>query len=157
MFEHLPYDIRKKALSEFLRLLQADGTMILAVPCGKAAAFFENIINSACRVVKRRDHRWLKDHIAYGLPSADSLRLLMNEINPGLSIQEINNVNVVNWFLLYLVRSLTRGPLRSLCRPLVINLLRKINFVPYRKIFVVKKKDLLSDKLKQFHDRECVD
>lgn len=140
MFEHLSEKSRKIALKEFFRIIKTDGKIILVVPCGWISSIHEKLLNAIYKLIKKKEHPWLKEHIVYGLPQWKELYKQIKLVNSKCEIQVIDNVNVFMWFWIYIFRSILPYTIRWLLMKIIFPIVKNINFIPYRKIFIITKK-----------------
>jgi len=137
MFEHLSKGIRNLALGEFFRVAKPHGKIVIAVPCGELSSIHENLLNVIYRLFRNREHPWLKEHIAYGLPDWKELYKQIKSVNGNCRIQVLNNINVFVWFWLYIFKSILPVSMREILVQMVFPIIRNVNIVPYRKIFII--------------------
>jgi hypothetical protein len=71
MLEHLPRRWRQAAVTELARI--AGALLVVAVPCGAAAEAHDRETAELFRQVRGVDHRFLLEHVEYGLPTAEEL------------------------------------------------------------------------------------
>lgn len=139
MFEHLDVNLRKKALLEFFRVTKPDGMLMIAVPCSKLSTFHEKIINWAYKIIKKKEHPWLEEHIKYGLPEWKALLDQIKSVNSKCLIEVQDNVNVFLWFILHNINGFLPPAIRRPIMQCVFPFVKYINFMPYRKFFLIKK------------------
>lgn len=132
--EHLPKNIRQKAIQELLRVTKSDGIMLVGFPSSNLSSTFEKAINNFFKLVQGRDHPWLTEHIANGLPEVKELKF---ELSSMKSIKIYGNCNLFIWFLMHLfftVLNLKMG------QRLFYKFAKALNLPPYyRKLIVIKK------------------
>lgn len=138
MFEHLDEGLRKRALGEFFRVVKPGGCIMIAVPCGRLSGFHERIIDAAYRIIKKKEHPWLGEHIRFGLPEWRALREQITASCPGCPIAVRDNVNVFVWFWFHIINGLLPVPIRRPLMQAVFPAVKHVNFMPYRKFFLVK-------------------
>lgn len=138
MFEHLDSKARAATLCEFFRTAAQGGTIFIAVPCGKLASFHEKALNALYKIARKKDHPWLKEHIDNGLPETKELYNQIQEIcGKDSRIMVKDNVNIFLWFWLFIVRSMLPSVIRRPVMQSLFPALKYINFLPYRKLFVI--------------------
>lgn len=72
MLEHLPPDLRARAVDELVRV--SGRLLVIAVPCGPAALAHDREMQRRYTAVRGHRYRYLDEHVEYGLPDADRLR-----------------------------------------------------------------------------------
>ena len=138
--ENIPFEGKTFDVVISIDMFEHYGKIVIAVPCGELSSIFENLLSAIYRFFRNREHPWLKEHIAYGLPDWKELYKQIKSVNGNCRIQVLNNINVFVWFWLYIFKSMlpisTRGILTQIFFPVV----RNINISPYRKVFIIHKK-----------------
>jgi len=66
MLEHLPPDMREKAIFEMIRVSRLG--VVIGVPCGTAAAEHDMELRSEYIKVNKKEFPFLKEQVEYGLP-----------------------------------------------------------------------------------------
>lgn len=139
MMEHLPAGPRAKAIGEFVRVTRPGGKIFIAVPCGRLSAAFEKVLNALYRARNKKDNPWLSEHIAYGLSDYKDLRRQIVAAAPGATVKALSNVNVFVWFFLHILGGVLPTFLRSPLTAAIYPAAKIINFLPYRRIFVIER------------------
>ncbi|MDI6757866.1 MAG: class I SAM-dependent methyltransferase [Endomicrobiia bacterium] len=139
MMEHLPAGTRAKAIGEFVRVTRPGGKIFIAVPCGRLSAAFEKVLNALYKARNKKDNPWLAEHIAHGLPDYKDLRRQIVAAAPGAAVKTLANVNVFMWFALHILGSVLPSFLRAPLTAAIYPAAKIINFLPYRRIFVIEK------------------
>lgn len=93
MLEHLSFSDREKAILEMIRVTRQK--IIFGVPCGKKSNEYERRLFNLFKRVTGKEHRWLKEHLANGLPEEEEL--VGYAKNYPINVK--GNVNLYLWFL----------------------------------------------------------
>jgi SAM-dependent methyltransferase len=83
MLEHLPADVRTKALGEMFRALRPGGRMVVTFPADEAAARLDRALNEAYRARHNEDHPWSIEHIQEGVPKTSDVVASLDQITGG--------------------------------------------------------------------------
>ena len=129
MLEHLPKHQRRTAIREMLRV--SSRYVVLNFPSGSAAAQWERRLFAWGKSLTGKEHRWIKEHLAYGLPTEPEVTKFLN----GLAFQQNGNGNVWLWALMTMASALW-APLGWLCYPLI----RWVNIPPYYRTRIIIRK-----------------
>ncbi len=137
--EHIDKKDRKKGIYEMIRV--AKKTVIIGVPCGKAALKYEKLILKIGRFFGR-NMRWLAEHEKADLPmESELIKIIKN--NPKVkNLKMIKNNNIQFWFLTSISGPLMRFIWNRFDRKKLFKLwplFRLFNFgKTYRKFFVIR-------------------
>lgn len=100
MLEHLPFYERKRAIAEMIRVSRK--FVIISAPCGDEAEKYDRKLNDYYRNKFGKNHKWLIEHIKFGLPKAEDIldifKDILNEKNLNYKINMIDNVNLKIWY-----------------------------------------------------------
>lgn len=143
VLEHIPSKDRPQVLSEMIRVARRQ--MILAAPCGEPAHQAEMEVAKVYREKKDNAHRWLQEHLDYGLPEVadleDTIQSAARESGRGARIRIEKNTNLRLWkglFRLYFGGGPRTTRLIRYYMLALIPVLRHIHWgETYRKIFFV--------------------
>lgn len=98
LIEHLPDILREKALQEMARIVNREGTGVVAFPSGAAAARAEHVIAEEYAFRTFRMLTWLVQHAALGLPDGEMLgQALENRVAATHRVVRISNTSLVVW------------------------------------------------------------
>lgn len=129
MLEHLERAQRKVAIQECVRVSKK--FVLIGFPCGASAAKWEARLFSAGKKIFGKEHRWLKEHLQYGIPSEQEVIKLLY----GLSYRMRGHINVWLWATITIL-SAVATPLGWLLYPFA----RIGNFPPYyRRLIIIEK------------------
>jgi len=145
MLEHLSPDIRKKAVSEMIRV--AKERVYLLFPTGNISRRIDGIILRYYRFTHKEELPFLREHLKNGLPSAkiverfikDSLR--ENQKHGDITLK--GNTNSLVWLILLLLGFSEVNLLTSFYHKLLflLPIFKLIHFSPtYRIMYIVKLK-----------------
>ena len=140
--EHLPEDMRRKALLEMVRVTRH--SLYLAFPSGWAARWSDEILFRYYRFTHKENFPFLEEHRKYVLPGSERVIGYLNQAmtrykKPG-SIREFGNTNFLLWIGLLLLGFSQVGFLTSIYRwlSLATRPLSWLRIPPYyRKVIVV--------------------
>lgn len=146
MMEHLPPQIRKKAVSEMVRV--ARGKVYLSFPTGSSSHFIDALLSKYYKLTHGQTLGYLKEHLELGLPDT---KVIENFIKKALlecgkkgAISKKGNTNSVLWLILLLMGFSEVKLLTSLYHKflLLLPILNFIHFWPtYRVAFTVELKN----------------
>lgn len=143
VLEHLPYNKRRKAIREILRL--TDSMAIIGVPCGRKSLNIDKKLARRYKSKRMPLPNWLKDHLKYQYPILNQLVSILDK--EGHPYEVINNENAkLHYWIMYLedTTRYTRKIFDLIIRRqrwLAAIIVGFLNFGrPYRRIFVVTKK-----------------
>lgn len=71
MLEHVPVHLRQPSVDELVRI--TGRLLVLAVPVGAVAQEHDRQVAAKFNAVRGADYRYLREHLEYGLPSAEQL------------------------------------------------------------------------------------
>lgn len=129
MLEHLPRSQRGKAIREMLRV--SSRYLVLSFPCGAATRRWELRLFRWGKQLFGKEHRWIKEHIAYGVPQESEVTKYLN----GLAFQKQGNGNVWLWVFMTAASAIAR-PLGWLLYPFA----RWVQIPPhYRTLIIIRK------------------
>ena len=93
MLEHIDEKDRKKAIREMLRVSR--NYVIAGVPCGEKSHIYEKRIFNFIKKLTGKEHKWLKEHVANGIPDEKEIKSYFDDYN----LVIINNANLNLWFI----------------------------------------------------------
>lgn len=100
VFEHIPRELRHKFVTEALRVSKR--AVILTFPVdhdsNKATSEAENTLDTFFKKLTGSRHPWLREHIDYGIPTAEEFEQLLNGI--GAVFTKISSNSIVSWKLM---------------------------------------------------------
>ena len=108
--EHIPVEDRARALSEMCRVARL--AVVCGVPCGKVTQEYERRFNEKWREVHDVTHCYLDEHEKFGLPEADEMLRLAEQLgrDHGFGrVWAIKNVNLEFWYY-YRINELRTDP-----------------------------------------------
>lgn len=76
MLEHVPEEMRRRALEELFRVTAPGGRLIVTFPADEAGERLDRRFNEAYRRRFGEDHPWLAEHLSNGLPSTEKVRAM---------------------------------------------------------------------------------
>jgi SAM-dependent methyltransferase len=147
VLEHLPPEVRQRALREMVRVLRPDGRLIVTFPSGATAARLDKALNDAHRKRFGVDHPWAIEHLQHGVPDAPRV---VGELRDSLGREATVSLLPHGWAPAWWFQAMALAvgrfrpftyPLRSnFAARLLFLVLRRLNFSPaYRAILVVDK------------------
>jgi len=80
VFEHIPREKRESFIKECARVSRIG--FFIAAPVDdnqKLVSFAEEKANNIFKIVNNEDHRWLKEHIEYGIPTNSDIEAIMKK------------------------------------------------------------------------------
>jgi predicted SAM-dependent methyltransferase len=77
MLEHLPKEMREKAIFEMIRVSRLG--VVIGVPCGAAAAEHDMELRSEYLKVNKKEFPFLKEQVEYGLPDKTDIITYINK------------------------------------------------------------------------------
>lgn len=139
--EHIPKELRAKAVGELLRITKRGGQIYLGFPCGELTSKVENLINASFKSIHGTNHPWLLEHKKYGLPKKEELITMLK--NYGIKedkIKILNNTNLFIWFMIHLLftvyyKSLFSKILKLAYKPLFN--LSKVTIPPFYRVILI--------------------
>jgi hypothetical protein len=72
MLEHVPPHLRQPAVDELVRI--TGRLLVIAAPVGEIAQEHDRVVAQKFKAARGAEYRYLREHLEYGLPSADQLR-----------------------------------------------------------------------------------
>lgn len=140
MLEHIPPELRKKAIEEMTRVTKKK--LYLAFPCGERSAKIDRELNRYYKKKHGVDYQYLQEHVSLGLPKEEEVVKHLKSQRGFAKLEIKPNTNILIWNLL-LKWGLSGEKLKSqLYRRLLlaVPLLKYFNFgTTYRKIFVMER------------------
>ncbi len=94
VFEHIPKPERGKFLSENLRVARK-GVVLVAPFYSEKVQEAEKNANANYKILTGKDHVWLREHIANGLPGEDEIEKALSGMK--YAYQKINNNALIFW------------------------------------------------------------
>ena len=97
VIEHIPRKKREAFITESARLCKT-GFFIAAPTDNKdgIVSLAEQEANDVFKIINKQDHRWLKEHIDFGIPTNQEIEALL--IKHGLHYTAIRSNEIINWF-----------------------------------------------------------
>ncbi len=143
-FEHLPNNLRSKAIAELLRVLKKNGKIYLGFPTGRFSSLAENFLNDLFKKQKGRDHPWIKEHQGYGLPDYLEIVDQIKRLSPKSRVEIISNASIWIWLpmnFMFMVHDTSKlSKLLWLFPGPVMKILTKVTLPPfYRRILIIQK------------------
>lgn len=142
MMEHLPENIRQKAVSEMIRV--AKSKVYISCPRGWLSEIIDGLISKYYKLTHKSDLEYLNEHQKYELPSESSIEgyihKALKKYNKTAKVEKKGNTNAILWFILLLLGFSEVKILTSLYHKLlfVLPLLNLIHFWPtYRAVFII--------------------
>lgn len=142
MMEHLPSQIRKKSVSEMIRV--ARSMVYLSFPTGKLSRAIDGAISRYYKFTHGEGLPFLKEHLQMGLPKAFEIESFISyslrENNKTGKVSKKGNTNSLLWFILLLLGFSEVNLLTSLYHKLLLALpiLKFVHFPPtYRVMYIV--------------------
>lgn len=142
--EHLPKNLRKKAVTEMLRVTKKGGVIYLGFPSGKLTLKYEEKIREQFKKVQKYEHPWLSEHLEYGLPDKDVVLTFFRDAKiQDNHVEVLQNLNIYIWFLIHWFFTVYEGKkvtqvLKLFIKPIFE--LSKINLPPfYRTILIIQR------------------
>lgn len=107
VLEHVPSEDREKVISEMVRVSR--GPVLLAFPnADNGTRDNETLVNGLHSAIHGEDHRWLKEHLEYGCPSATEISdLLTNDF--GLSVTHVPSGYLPWWTFMMMAETAYKG------------------------------------------------
>ncbi|MCJ7805569.1 class I SAM-dependent methyltransferase [Patescibacteria group bacterium] len=140
MMEHLPLGIRKKAVSEMIRI--AKDRVYLSFPRGRLSAIIDRIISMYYKLTHKKEMEFLTEHRLNGLPDEKEIKDYIfrgaKEHKKSIRVKEKGNTNSFLWLGLLLLGFSEVPILTNLYHKLLFFLpvLNIIHFWPtYRVVF----------------------
>lgn len=141
--EHLKRAERERAIFEIIRV--AGKLAVIAVPCGPKAEKYDRKLYSIYKKKVKSYHKWMEEHLEYGLPSCDSLVTKIKNASSHYNktiyqLKIVDNCNLDMWLWLNKVLLAKNYHWFLFKNKLVFpfkDLLKRLNNNPYRKIFAV--------------------
>lgn len=106
--EHLSKGEHHQALQELWRVTKSGGTLIIGFPSGSLSLQAERIINDLFRLIQKKDHPWLAEHLIHGLPDSATVVRELKKLGCK-KITITGNVNLLIWLLVHLIFTLLDG------------------------------------------------
>lgn len=142
-FEHLISSDRQIAFSELLRVTKKDGYIILGSPSGYLSHLLEVIMNILFKLIEKKNHPWLIEHLEYGLPDLD--KIVTNQRSSSLRIVKIiHNFNLFIWFKYHLMFTVfgrfIPNRIKKTLEGIFLFLALNVHLPPfYRRIYIIQK------------------
>ena len=97
VIEHIPRKKREAFITESARLCKI-GFFIAAPTDDKDSivSLAEHEANEVFKTINKQDHRWLKEHIDFGIPTSQEIEALL--IKHELHYTAIKSNEIINWF-----------------------------------------------------------
>lgn len=97
VLEHIPRTKREAFITESARLSK-NGFFIAAPTDDKdgIVSLAEREANDVFKIINKKDHRWLKEHIDFGIPTSQEIEALLKK--HGLHYTAIKSNEIINWF-----------------------------------------------------------
>jgi ubiquinone/menaquinone biosynthesis C-methylase UbiE len=97
VLEHIPRKKREAFITESARLCKT-GFFIAAPTDDKdgIVSLAEQEANDVFKIINKQDHRWLKEHIDFGIPTSQEIEVLL--VKHGLHYAAIKSNEIINWF-----------------------------------------------------------
>lgn len=131
MLEHVPERERRRILQEFLRVGRK--YVLIGFPCGEGAAYWEKKLFTVAKALTGKEHRWVKEHLEYGLPEERKVKEWLK--GKDWKVRILDNGSGMLWCLNQFLNPFLY-PVLYLLHPLLASIrLGK----PYRKIFIVER------------------
>lgn len=139
MLEHVPPQLRQKAVAEMIRVTRKK--MYLTFPCGKESVKVDKHLNDYFVKKKGGQFQYLKEHLELGLPDAKEVEQQMRA-ESNCKVQVIGNTNITLWKWLLKMGIAGNKFESSLYRRLLLllPLLKHFNYgTTYRKLFILER------------------
>lgn len=94
MLEHLPQELRARAIVEMIRV--TEDTLFLACPCGDAARRVDRLISDLYKLIRVPEPVWLKEHLERRIPDFNEIRAAIEET--GKPFREESGESVITHF-----------------------------------------------------------
>jgi len=105
MMEHLPHHIRKKAVSEMIRV--AKGRVYLSFPRGAISRRIDGVISRYYKFTHGAEFPFLREHVQMGLPATNDIESFIKysfrENKKTGRVRKKGNTNSLVWFILLLL------------------------------------------------------
>ncbi len=140
--EHVPDDLREKAVLELCRVTQKGGKLYLGFPTSNLSKFSEEIASALFKRKYKKSDPWLKEHKEFGLPDGEKIESILLKYG---EVKSRGNVNIFLWLMIYYFfiahpNSIISRGIKKL-NFLFFGVIRNTNFSPtYRVIFELDKK-----------------
>lgn len=137
MLEHLPKDIRKKAVEEMLRVTRK--RIYLSFPCGPESEGVDKELDEYFYRRNGHHYDYLAEHVELGLPPCELVPKLIAD-NPDWSLEVRGNTSLWLWSLLLKMGLSNTQWQTSLYRRLLflLPILKYLNFSPaYRQLYII--------------------
>jgi ubiquinone/menaquinone biosynthesis C-methylase UbiE len=148
MMEHLPKNIRGKAIEEMLRV--SSKKVYIAYPSGKLSEKIDTIIATYYKRTHKEDMTFLLEHKKYGLPDDDFVEKAINKASRKLKkevkVKSKGNTNSMIWLSLLFLGFSQNKYLTNIYHKLLflLPLLKKFHFPPvYRTLIII---DIINNK-----------
>lgn len=101
MLEHVSDEMRPRIVQEMFRVVNPEGLLYIAVPCGKTSEEADRRVYDAFIEVKGKEHPMLVDHVEHGLPSKNEIKSIVDGIATyyGWKVEVSENTPVWLWEL----------------------------------------------------------
>jgi len=112
VLEHIPKAKREAFIEEAARVSKMGFFMAAPIDnANKLISSAEMAANEVFKIVNGEDHRWLKEHIDYGIPTAQDISKLLKKNNLYFTIAKSNEIK--KWFMIqsaYFIKSILEQP-----------------------------------------------
>lgn len=98
VLEHIPRQKRQKFIEEALRISKFGAFIAMPIDYEKKVANAEDRLNKFYKYIFKEDHRWLKEHIDYRIPTEKEVEKILKKI--GVNYVTIKSNEVGDWQLL---------------------------------------------------------
>lgn len=130
MMEHLTKEMRENGIKEMIRVTKPGGLLLCGFPEGEEARMFDKRLNERYKKKFGKDHHWLREHIANGLPATDEFSAFATA-GGAKNVTRIPNINVWAWYVMHLVNTVNVLPKSHIYRKATLPIFRSLNFKPY--------------------------
>lgn len=101
VFEHIPRSRRQAFVNEALRISKYGVFLTMPVDVDGKVSSAEILLNNFYKIISKKNHRWLKEHIDYRIPNEDEVVGLVGK--SGASSVSIPSNQIGDWQLLQML------------------------------------------------------